>query len=204
MSNPLIDQARVWDDLMALAAITDPDRPYTRRSSRRASSRTRMASPPLRGGRPESPHGRAPISSAAWTASDKMLGSSCSAPIPTPCPRVGASMGRPALSPGLKWCARCRRRDTGPGTRSRSSTFWRKSRASMACRASAAAPWRVRSTASCSPSPVRAVKARRRRRAGRRRSEQACGRAPLGHCRSSSCISSRAPSCRTARSTSAW
>jgi len=32
MSNPPIDQARVWDDLMALAAITDPDRPYTRRS----------------------------------------------------------------------------------------------------------------------------------------------------------------------------
>ena len=32
MNNPPIDQARVWDDLMALAAITDPDRPYTRRS----------------------------------------------------------------------------------------------------------------------------------------------------------------------------
>ena len=28
----LIDQARLWDDLMALAAITDPERPYTRRS----------------------------------------------------------------------------------------------------------------------------------------------------------------------------
>jgi N-carbamoyl-L-amino-acid hydrolase len=28
----LISQQRIWDDLMALAAITDPDRPYTRRS----------------------------------------------------------------------------------------------------------------------------------------------------------------------------
>lgn len=27
-----INQQRIWDDLMALAAITDPDRPYTRRS----------------------------------------------------------------------------------------------------------------------------------------------------------------------------
>src|SRR5207302_8131714 len=34
MSNvrPPIDQTRLWDDLMALAAITDPERPYTRRS----------------------------------------------------------------------------------------------------------------------------------------------------------------------------
>jgi beta-ureidopropionase / N-carbamoyl-L-amino-acid hydrolase len=28
----LVSQQRIWDDLMALAAITDPDRPYTRRS----------------------------------------------------------------------------------------------------------------------------------------------------------------------------
>jgi N-carbamoyl-L-amino-acid hydrolase len=31
-ARPPIDQARLWDDLMALAAITDPERPYTRRS----------------------------------------------------------------------------------------------------------------------------------------------------------------------------
>ena len=31
-TRPPIDQARLWDDLMALAAITDPERPYTRRS----------------------------------------------------------------------------------------------------------------------------------------------------------------------------
>ena len=29
---PQIDQDRIWNDLMALAAITDPERPYTRRS----------------------------------------------------------------------------------------------------------------------------------------------------------------------------
>jgi N-carbamoyl-L-amino-acid hydrolase len=31
-ARPPIDQARLWDDLMALGAITDPERPYTRRS----------------------------------------------------------------------------------------------------------------------------------------------------------------------------
>ena len=31
-ARPPIEQARLWDDLMALAAITDPERPYTRRS----------------------------------------------------------------------------------------------------------------------------------------------------------------------------
>jgi N-carbamoyl-L-amino-acid hydrolase len=31
-SNLPVDGARLWDDLMALAEITDPDRPYTRRS----------------------------------------------------------------------------------------------------------------------------------------------------------------------------
>jgi N-carbamoyl-L-amino-acid hydrolase len=32
MSNPRIDGERLWADLMALGAITEPDRPYTRRS----------------------------------------------------------------------------------------------------------------------------------------------------------------------------
>ncbi len=32
MPKPPIDSDRLWDDLMALAAITDPDKPYTRRS----------------------------------------------------------------------------------------------------------------------------------------------------------------------------
>ena len=32
MSKPPIDSDRLWDDLMALAAITDPGKPYTRRS----------------------------------------------------------------------------------------------------------------------------------------------------------------------------
>ena len=32
MSKPPIDSERLWDDLMALAAITDPGKPYTRRS----------------------------------------------------------------------------------------------------------------------------------------------------------------------------
>jgi N-carbamoyl-L-amino-acid hydrolase len=27
-----VDGKRIWDDLMALAAITDPEKPYTRRS----------------------------------------------------------------------------------------------------------------------------------------------------------------------------
>lgn len=32
MTAGTVDEGRLWDDLMALAAITDPDRPYTRRS----------------------------------------------------------------------------------------------------------------------------------------------------------------------------
>lgn len=32
MAKPPIDSDRLWNDLMALAAITDPDKPYTRRS----------------------------------------------------------------------------------------------------------------------------------------------------------------------------
>ena len=32
MPNPPIDSDRLWSDLMALAAITDPEKPYTRRS----------------------------------------------------------------------------------------------------------------------------------------------------------------------------
>ena len=32
MRKPPIDSDRLWNDLMALAAITDPDKPYTRRS----------------------------------------------------------------------------------------------------------------------------------------------------------------------------
>ena len=32
MGKPPIDSDRLWADLMALAAITDPDKPYTRRS----------------------------------------------------------------------------------------------------------------------------------------------------------------------------
>lgn len=32
MTPPPIDSDRLWNDLMALAAITDPDKPYTRRS----------------------------------------------------------------------------------------------------------------------------------------------------------------------------
>ena len=31
-TKPPIDQDRLWDDHMALAAITDPDKPWTRRS----------------------------------------------------------------------------------------------------------------------------------------------------------------------------
>ena len=31
-SNLPVDADRLWDDIMALAAITDPERPYTRRS----------------------------------------------------------------------------------------------------------------------------------------------------------------------------
>lgn len=32
LQNAVIDTGRLWDDVMSLAAITDPDRPYTRRS----------------------------------------------------------------------------------------------------------------------------------------------------------------------------
>ncbi len=31
-TRPSIDAERLWDDIMALGAITEPDRPYTRRS----------------------------------------------------------------------------------------------------------------------------------------------------------------------------
>ena len=31
-SNLPVDAGRLWDDIMALAAITDPEKPYTRRS----------------------------------------------------------------------------------------------------------------------------------------------------------------------------
>ena len=128
------DADRLWADIMALAAITDPARPYTRRSftplflEGRAWLAQRFAEAGLDHAHRRRRQSDRPASRAAIQRS----ASSRSARTATPCRPAAASTASPASRPGSRSRARCAMPARASTTRSRSSISWPRSRASTA------------------------------------------------------------------------
>ena len=150
-TNLPLDADRLWGDVMALAEITDPERPYTRRSfsplflEGRAWLAKRFADAGL----------AVRIDTAGnligrLEGKDSSLGVIAVGSHSDTVPSGGASTGLRAWRRASRSCGRFVTPACGLVTRSRSSISSQKSRANMACHASAAAAWWVRSMPGCS------------------------------------------------------
>ena len=135
-----LDANRLWGDVMALAEITDPERPYTRRSFSRFSSKAALGSR----GDLRRPGLAVRIDTAGnligrLDGDDPTLGVIAIGSHSDTVPSGGRFDGIAGVATGLEIARALRDGRAATITRSRSSIFSPRSRANTVCPASAAA-----------------------------------------------------------------